>query len=88
MYEIHNKRTGQVPENAVYVGRPSIWGNPFVVGKNGIKKGEGVRLFEDWIKTQPLLIAKAKQELRGKDLVCWCHPSPCHATVWIKIANS
>ena len=21
--------------NAVYVGRPSIWGNPFVIGKDG-----------------------------------------------------
>ena len=25
----------KMPENTVYVGRPTKWGNPFVVGKPG-----------------------------------------------------
>ena len=28
--------SGAVP-NAVYIGRPSIWGNPFVIGKDGTR---------------------------------------------------
>lgn len=32
---IQRKRTRgwRMPDNAVYVGRPTFWGNPFVVGK-------------------------------------------------------
>ena len=32
---IQRKRTKgwRMPENAVYVGRPTIWGNPYVIGK-------------------------------------------------------
>ena len=30
--------------NAVYIGRPSIWGNPFVIGKDGTR-GEVVEKY-------------------------------------------
>lgn len=26
-------------------------------------------------------------ELRGKDLLCWCYPAPCHADVLLELAN-
>lgn len=30
----------------------------------------------------------AKEELRGKDLACWCKPGdPCHADVLLELAN-
>lgn len=33
-------------------------------------------------------IEAAREELRGKDLVCWCSPNqPCHADVLLRIAN-
>lgn len=35
----------------------------------------------------PLVIAEIKAELKGKDLVCWCAPKPCHADVLLEIAN-
>ena len=28
-----------------------------------------------------------RRELRGKDLVCFCAPKPCHADVLLEIAN-
>ena len=31
---------------------------------------------------------QARQELRGKDLVCWCAPLACHASIWMEIAAS
>jgi len=27
------------------------------------------------------------EELRGKDLVCWCAPLPCHADILLELAN-
>ncbi len=35
MPKVLNKRTGQISEHAVYVGRPTRWCNRFVIGKDG-----------------------------------------------------
>ena len=32
---LNKKRLTGAVQNAVYIGRPSIWGNPFVVGRDG-----------------------------------------------------
>ncbi|TAL65724.1 MAG: DUF4326 domain-containing protein [Burkholderiaceae bacterium] len=82
---VFNKR-GPVPVGAVYVGRPTKFGNPFVIGRDG-NRDEVVRRFEEWIDTQPNLIDAARSELRGKNLVCWCAPLACHADVLLMIAN-
>lgn len=79
---VHNKRT----PHDVYIGRPSKWGNPFIVGRDGAR-GECVELYREWIKTQPELIAAAKRELKGKVLGCWCAPQACHGDVLAEIAN-
>ncbi|SRR5712692_6230957 len=60
----------------VYIGRPSKWGNPFVIGRDG-RRGEVIRKYEEWVKTQPHLMA-ALHELKGKLLGCWCKPQDCH----------
>ena len=67
----------------VYIGRPSKWGNPFVVGKDG-SRDDVVRLYEGWIRNQPKLLADL-WELRGKTLGCWCHPLACHGDVLVKL---
>lgn len=72
----------------VYVGRPTKWGNPFVVGKDGTRE-EVIAKYRAWLRNHPdltlLLIVK---ELRGKDLACWCAPEACHADVLLKLANA
>lgn len=71
----------------VYVGRPGAWGNWFQIGRDGTRE-EVVAKFERWIRSKPEMVAKAKRELKGKVLGCWCSPiSPCHAEVLVKIAN-
>ena len=70
----------------VYIGRPSKWGNPFVVGKDGSRE-EVVEKYEQWLKTQPELVA-ALPELKGKVLGCWCSPQLCHGDVLARLANS
>lgn len=87
MCHIWNKSTHAVPPMAVYVGRPSPFGNPFVIGRDGSRE-DVIRKYEAWLMAQPGLVARAKEELRGRDLVCWCAPRACHADVLMKIANT
>ena len=73
-----------VPRGAVYVGRPSKWGNPFVIGPDGDRRAV-VAKYRLWLAAQPRLLADLR-ELRGKDLVCWCAPEACHADVLLELA--
>jgi len=98
---IQRKRTKgwRMPEGAVYVGRPTKWGNPFSVGSFGFRlpnggavfyRGDGapraavVELYRRWVVPKlPDLTP-----LRGHDLACWCPlDQPCHADVLLELAN-
>jgi hypothetical protein len=94
MPRILNKRTDVIPPDAVYVGRPSKWGNPFKVNDplmphnlSKIEKQQAVvEEYRKYLIGKPKLMA-ALGELKGKDLVCWCTPLPCHADVLLEMAN-
>src|ERR1700757_306177 len=79
---VHCKRE----RHHVYIGRPSRWGNPFVVGEHGTRS-ECVALYEDWLRHEPALL-KALEELRGLVLGCWCAPRACHGDVLVRLANT
>lgn len=83
---LFNKKRGPIPPEAVYIGRPSKWGNPFEIGKDGTRE-EVIRLYREWLYSQPTLVAAVKRELKGKDLVCWCSPEACHGEVLMEVAN-
>lgn len=70
--KIYNKKTDGQPKGAIYCGRPSKWGNPFIIGENGTRD-QVCDAFRDSIL--PNLDVR---ELRGKDLICWCSPERCH----------
>lgn len=78
---VHCKRA----KHDVYIGRPSKWGNPFEIGKDGDRETV-IRKYREWVVTQPHLIA-ALPELRGKVLGCWCAPQACHGDVLVSLAN-
>lgn len=82
-----NRHRDAIPPGAVYVGRPSKWGNPFVIGLDGNRE-QVVTLFCKYIYERPELIAAARIELRGRDLVCFCAPQLCHADVLRIVANT
>ena len=86
MPTLYNKRNGNAPKGAVYIGRPSKWGCIFVIGHDGTRD-QVIEKYKAWIKTQPYLIKMAKAELRGKDLVCFCYPLACHGDTLMEIAN-
>lgn len=67
----------------ILIARPSIWGNPFKIGRDGTRK-EVIEKYRLWILTQPALIAKL-HELKGKHLGCFCKPLPCHGDVLVEL---
>lgn len=69
----------------VYIGRPSKWGNPFTVGRDGTRE-EVIIKYRDWIVKQPDLLSSL-HELSGKTLGCWCKPKPCHGDVLIELTR-
>ena len=78
-------------EKAVYIGRAgrhgmkqSPWHNPFRVPQEADTNREAVNLYRAHILAKPELLGRI-EELRGKMLVCWCHPKPCHGEVLIEL---
>ena len=84
--KVLNKKRDIIPIDAVYVDRSSKWGNPFKIGKDGTRE-EVCMLYEDWVNEQIAAGLLSIEELRGKDLVCWCAPLPCHADILLEYAN-
>lgn len=85
-FRIQRKRTKgwRMPAGAVYVGRGSKWGNPYKIGTCLI--GNAAMAAEAYAANLPL--GPFAQELRGKDLACWCPlDQPCHADVLLREAN-
>lgn len=86
--------------DAVYVGRPSRWGNPYVVGKDG-DANECVRKYAEELcpythhggNLEDFYVSEAnltdiEQSLKGKNLACFCAlDQPCHADLLLKWAN-
>ncbi len=70
----------------VYIGRPSKWGNPFKIGRDG-DRAQVIAKYREWLSHQPQLLAQLP-ELRGKRLGCWCKPLPCHGDVLAELADA
>jgi hypothetical protein len=76
----------------VYIGRPSIWGNPFSHKEGTLARfkvntrEDAVATYAEWILTQPELMSKISL-LKGKILGCWCKPLACHGDILAKMAN-
>lgn len=88
---IQRRRTKgwRMPPGAVYVGRPTKWGNPY--SQMDLGHEDAVWNFRRWIEQSPMgpeFAAEARHELAGRDLACWCPADlPCHADVLLEIAN-
>lgn len=76
---LNQHRDGR-PSASVCIGRPSPWGNPFAIGRDGDRDAVMAR-YVAWLGRDPELVDLARRELAGKDLVCWCAPAACHGHV-------
>ncbi len=73
------------PRSDVYIGRPSKWGNPFIIGKDGNRK-EVVKKYMNWIiNGEGRYLLKDLSQLKGKILGCFCKPKLCHGDVLVKL---
>jgi hypothetical protein len=77
-----------MPPNTVYVGRPTKWGNPYLItvrpallppnmswGREEAVHWYGVMLAGGWRLRRPpgwQLVTDAMKELEGKNVCCWC----------------
>jgi hypothetical protein len=65
--------------------KASVWGNPFVLGKDGTREEIMVK-YRAWLTGNEELLARLP-ELRGKVLGCWCAPLACHGDILSEMAN-
>ena len=84
---LNARKVGTVMAGAIYIGRPSKWGNQFVVGP-GITRADAIRLHQEWVWSHPEVIEQIKAELCGQHLICWCAPRKCHGDILLAIANA
>ena len=67
--------------------KASIWCNTFKLGKNCTSREDSLRLFKEHITS--LIEGDPEtynlEELRGKNLGCWCHPDSCHGDVLLEL---
>ena len=85
---VHCKRE----EFDVYIGRGSLWGNPYshkvgtlaehVVGS----RTEAIQKYEKYLLSNEELMERLP-ELKGKILGCFCKPKACHGDILLKYAN-
>lgn len=69
------------------------WEGPALWIKNSEAEAVEVAVaaYRVWINqpAQSALLVAARDELRGKNLACWCRAgSPCHADVLLEMANA
>lgn len=69
----------------IYIGRPSKWGNPFVIGDDGLTREQVLKKYKEWILQQPQLSKNELWMLKGKTLGCWCKPKPCHGDILVEL---
>lgn len=92
----------RMPAGAIYVGRGSRFGNPWIIGDphptvhHPMTAQDVTSLYADAVR-MPLYCRgwsldfdpRDVARLRGKTLACWCAlDQPCHADVLLEIANA
>ena len=95
---VQRKRTKgwKMPENTVYVGRPTKYGNPFIanfvepISNLFITNEMAVGRFESYFNNlSPTDKEKIIEDLKGKNLACFCPlDKPCHADFLLEIVNA
>lgn len=101
---IQRRRTKgwRMPEGAIYVGRPTQWGNPLYAGMwTGYTKADACRDYRKWIMRdlsvitfdnafgKPPSLFDIRLHLAGQDLCCWCPlDQECHGDILLEFANA
>lgn len=87
--KVSNKDAGDSYD--VYIGRGTLWGNPYQMGKEGTRDEVIAKFAYDFEKRFLKLPEKFDEnieKLRGKTLGCHCKPAACHGDVIASYLNS
>lgn len=79
------------PGSFIYIGRPSIFGNPHPMNSEA-ERAEALARYEEWLLHRLEQSASFRDEfekLRGHDLGCWCKTAKqptraCHGDILFK----
>lgn len=77
----------------VYIGRPSIWGNPFsskIIKTSKYKTNnriESIEKYKEYILNNKELLNQLYL-LQGKRLGCFCKPKTCHGDILSDLVNN
>ena len=74
----------------VYIGRPSRFGNPYVIPRDGDRRMVLAR-YRIYLAEQMANDPQFTEDvlaLKGKVLCCWCAPQACHGDILLEVANS
>ena len=72
----------------VYVGRGSKWGNPYRIKDytNPTDRDQVIELYRK--NVLPRFSKEDLEFLKGKNLLCYCAPQPCHGDLLLEAANA
>jgi len=83
----------------VLIDRTTIFGNPFIVDKNGdreiVLRKHQCWLYDWIIFEEEIQIGRFNNrvvfenlfQLKNKIIACWCKPKPCHGDILVKLVH-
>lgn len=102
--QLRRIRGWRLPPGTINCARPGRYGNRYVIGQEiehvdghhilVRDRAHAVALFGEWLDWQMSQFKTLRDGLRhdlgGRDLACWCplDGKPCHADVYLEVANS
>ena len=84
---VDNKKTEPFD---VYIGRPSPWGNPWVIGKDGTRDFviDTYKMYFDQRIANDYYFRRDILKLKNKRLGCFCKPFRCHGDIIVDYLNN
>jgi len=80
-----NKHRDKIPPGAVYIGRGSLWGNPYPLKEYGNDRVKVLGLYRDWLEKRladdPAFRVAFRHLAAAPAFVCFCKPALCHGDV-------
>lgn len=68
----------------VYIGRGSMWGNPFIIGRDGTREEVIEKYKSRFLSSNCSELRDATLALQDKRLGCYCKPKACHGDVLVE----
>jgi len=79
--KVYKVNDSKIPTSAMYIGRGSNWGNPFIIGKHGERNEVIAKYLVYAIKRLASEPEWLKPLEKATGLVCFCAPKACHGDV-------